>query len=243
MNRPAWINRKTILTTAGVLLTTVLITAVLHLFFTETLIGVFGVSEDQVAETFFFNLEAPTLLAAFISNYVHVYDWHLGQNLTFTVFFILCMLLVFWMREILCMPVAKSYFVFFFPAVLLILPFIASGMSYIFKDMLPAEYCVGFSPIVFSFFGALFALLGPLLAGIITKIFKRVNKKAVLAVCMIFVSLVFFGLMVLFTINDLQSTEANYNFIVHVAGMIFGYLATIVYDVVSLRKTLCISAE
>ena len=89
----------------------------------------------------------------------------------------------------------------------------------------------------------MFALAGPLLAGIITKIVKGANKKAVLAVCTILVSLLFFGLMVLFTIGDMQNTEANYNFIVHITGMVFGYLVTIIYDVVQFRKTLSASAE
>lgn len=243
MNKPAWINRKTVLTSAGVLIGTAVLVAVLHLFFTETLSAVFGLTEEWIVANFFFNVESPALLAAFISNYVHLYDWHLEQNLTFTVVFIIGMLLVFWLREIVSMPVAKSYFAVFFAAALLILPFVASAMSYLCRDMLVAEYCIGFSPIVFSFFGALFALAAPLLAGIITKIAKGANRKTVLAVCIILVSLVFFGLMVLLTIGDLQSTEANYNFIVHVTGMVFGYLVTVVYDVMLLRKTLSASAE
>lgn len=243
MNTPAWINRKNLLTTAAVLLGTVLLVGILHLFFTETLSTVFGVTEDWIVENLFFSLEAPALLAAFISNYVHHYDWHLEQNVTFTVIFVIGMLLVFWLREIVRMPTAKSYFAVFFASALLILPFIASGVSYLCKDMLPAEYCIGFSPIVFSFFGALFALAGPLLAGIITKIAKGANKKAVLAVCITFVTLVFLCLMVLLTLGDLQSTEANYNFVVHITGMVFGYLVTVIYDAVYLRKELCTSAE
>ncbi|HJJ62912.1 MAG TPA: hypothetical protein O0X29_00605 [Methanocorpusculum sp.] len=238
MNKPAWINHKTVLTSLGVLTVTAALAAVLHLFFTETLTSVFGLTEDWIVSNFAFNVESPALLAAFISNYVHMYDWHLEQNLTFTVIFIIGMLLVFWLREIVSMPVAKSYFAAFFAASLLILPFIASAMSYLCRDMLAAEYCIGFSPILFSFFGAMFAL-----AGIITKIVKGANKKAVLAVCTILVSLLFFGLMVLFTIGDMQNTEANYNFIVHITGMIFGYLVTIIYDVVQFRKTLSASAE
>ena len=243
MNKPAWINRKTVLNSAGVLAGTAVLAAVLHLFFTETLTSVFGLTEDWIVSNFAFNVESPALLAAFISNYVHMYDWHLEQNLTFTVIFIIGMLLVFWLREIVSMPVAKSYFAVFFASSLLILPFIASAMSYLCRDMLAAEYCIGFSPILFSFFGAMFALAGPLLAGIITKIVKGANKKAVLAVCTILVSLLFFGLMVLFTIGDMQNTEANYNFIVHITGMIFGYLVTIIYDAVQFRKTLSASAE
>ncbi|HJJ68880.1 MAG TPA: hypothetical protein O0W97_07650 [Methanocorpusculum sp.] len=199
MNKPAWINHKTVLTSLGVLTVTAALAAVLHLFFTETLTSVFGLTEDWIVSNFAFNVESPALLAAFISNYVHMYDWHLEQNLTFTVIFIIGMLLVFWLREIVSMPVAKSYFAAFFAA--------------------------------------------SLLAGIITKIVKGANKKAVLAVCTILVSLLFFGLMVLFTIGDMQNTEANYNFIVHITGMIFGYLVTIIYDVVQFRKTLSASAE
>ena len=243
MNKPAWINHKTVLTSLGVLTVTAALAAVLHLFFTETLTSVFGLTEDWIVSNFAFNVESPALLAAFISNYVHMYDWHLEQNLTFTVIFIIGMLLVFWLREIVSMPVAKSYFAVFFAASLLILPFIASAMSYLCRDMLAAEYCIGFSPILFSFFGAMFALAGPLLAGIITKIVKRANKKAVLAVSTILVSLLFFGLMVLFTIGDMQNTEANYNFIVHITGMIFGYLVTVICDAVQFGKTLSASAE
>ena len=197
----------------------------------------FNLSEEQVEEYFIFNLDKPNIISAFLSNYIHKNPEHLFGNVGFTVVYTLLIAFIYLIREWMNIPVRKYYLFVFLGLSLFILPFLVSGVSYVFRDLL-GGLCGGFSGITYAFIGALFALLIPLSAKLLFNFSKKIERELNQSKCLnlvknIMTVLVFISILSIM-IPDMQNPGTNY--FAHITGFIFGFVITYLYDTYRIRK-------